>query len=92
MRNTTKIAYEVGHMAGLEHPDTIHAHELAERIVNAYEELTVLYLKWCAETQNDEMTDENDDPTYENDDWDDFEAVDDEVGFDPYLGEYTYDV
>lgn len=84
-----EIAEMLAHKLGLEHPDTIRAFQLCEDIANAERELDTLALKWQAE----EADLEDDEPLeYVNDDWDDFEAVDDEVGFDPYLGEYTYDV
>lgn len=79
----------LAHRLGLEHPDTIAAFKACERIAEAERELDTLYAKWLAE----DTEVEDDEPLeYVNDDWDDFEAVDDEVGFDPYLGEYTYDV
>lgn len=81
-----QTAEMLAHKLGLEHPDTIRAFRLCEDIANAERELDTLALKWQAEE-----TDLEDDE-YINDDWDDFEVVDDEVGFDPYLGEYTYDV
>ena len=83
-----ETAEMLAHKLGLEHPDTIRAFQLCEDIANAERELDTLALKWQAE----EADLEDDDPLYYNDDWDDFECVDDEVGFDPYLGEYTYDV
>ena len=84
-----ETAEMLAHKLGLEHPDTIAAFKACERIAEAERELDTLYAKWLAE----DTEVEDDEPLeYVNDDWDDFEAVDDEVGFDPYLGEYTYDV